>query len=475
VQGTRGLAQSLAACGGQPGVLICASSVSIYGDRKDEVLTETSALGQGFLAETFRLQEAATEEAAAAGIRVANLRFGAILSTSGGVLHTALNSARMGLLGAVGTGEQWVSWIAMDDAVRAILHVLTGTFQGPVNVVAPGMVRNRGFASQIAASAGHQLSLSIPATAARLLFGEPANELLLPSRRVRPERLLESGFTFLYPELPAALTGAKTPSRETAHSPDRKDFVADRDLTLVGISRLRPVLRQAFAEEAAEDHWYEIPSSAEFAGAIAWWMEAVEDRLFQMRQQRLPAPDGNLPSLLTDAADQGETAPLRQAWAAVLTDSTVDAVEGLVRDHDLWPDFPLAAKRLNTRSVEATSGTGGTALDTFLSSLLGSLGATRRQRGRLRSLTALCAAAVREAESFEHLSGAHRKEHARVLVIELLREENVMVGAFREDGCLLVPLIEGLIAGVDRILRKRGYFGAREEGATALGDACVKS
>src|SRR5437879_11637450 len=162
--------------------------------------------GTGFLAEVCQAWEAATAPAVQRGIRVVHLRFGIVLSPKGGPLAKMLTPFRLGLGGVVGTGKQYMSWIALDDVLGAIQHALsTEALQGPVNVVAPQAVTNREFTTTLGKVLRRPTRLPLPAFAARLLFGEMADALLLASTRVAPVRLVASGYTFHYPELEKAL------------------------------------------------------------------------------------------------------------------------------------------------------------------------------------------------------------------------------------------------------------------------------
>lgn len=206
LKGTGLLSETLAKLKEKPEVLVSASAVGFYGSRGDEIMDEQSASGSDFLAEVCREWELATQPAAQAGVRVVNLRFGVILSGEGGALAKMLLPFRMGAGGKLGGGRQYMSWVAIDDAVAAIEHALSNKMlRGPVNVVAPNAVTNEEFTKTL----GHVLSrptiFSVPAFAARLLFGEMADATLLSSQRVEPKRLTESGFTFKYPEVEGAL------------------------------------------------------------------------------------------------------------------------------------------------------------------------------------------------------------------------------------------------------------------------------
>ena len=206
VDGTRGLAASLARLERPPRVLVSASAVGYYGDRGAELLREGSAPGTGFLAEVCREWEAATEPAERARIRVVQLRIGMVVARRGGALAAMLTPFRLGAGGPVGGGAQWVSWIAIDDLVAAILHALdTASLAGAVNAVAPEPVQNRELARTLGRVLGRPALLPLPAFAARLLLGQMADELLLASARVEPARLQATGFAFRHPTLEDAL------------------------------------------------------------------------------------------------------------------------------------------------------------------------------------------------------------------------------------------------------------------------------
>lgn len=206
VRGTQLLAETLARLERPPAVLVSASAIGYYGDRGDEILREESPPGRGFLADVAQAWEAATEAAAQKGLRVVILRFGIVLSPRGGALAQMLLPFRLGLGGPIGSGQQYWSWIALDDVVRAIHHaLLSETLRGPVNVVSPDPVRNREFARTLGRVLGRPAFLPMPEMAVRLLFGQMGEELLLSSQRVEPLRLLASGFVFQYPDVEGAL------------------------------------------------------------------------------------------------------------------------------------------------------------------------------------------------------------------------------------------------------------------------------
>lgn len=206
VNGTRVLAESLARLARPPRALVCASAVGYYGDRGEERLQEDSPAGSGFLADVCREWETATRPAVQQGIRVVNLRIGMVLSPHGGALAKMFPAFRLGLGGRLGSGRQYLSWIALDDLLEVIAFALTApNLRGPVNAVAPTPVTNREFTKTLGRILGRPTLCPVPAFAARLVFGEMAQELLLASARVMPAALLASGFAFRYPDLDGAL------------------------------------------------------------------------------------------------------------------------------------------------------------------------------------------------------------------------------------------------------------------------------
>lgn len=206
VKGTRFLCESLAKVRDRPAVLVSASAIGYYGDRRDELMTEDNAPGLLFLSEVAKEWEDATEPAKKSGIRVVNLRIGFVLSKSGGGLAALLLPFKLGAGGRVGSGRQYMSWIAIDDVVGSISHaLLTEALSGPVNAVAPHPVTNREFTETLGRVLGRPTVLPLPAFAARLVLGQMADELLLASTRVEPARLLTAGYKFKFPELESAL------------------------------------------------------------------------------------------------------------------------------------------------------------------------------------------------------------------------------------------------------------------------------
>jgi hypothetical protein len=207
VNGTRLLCDTLAGLSRPPKTLVCASAIGIYGDRGEDVLTEESPPGAGFLPGVCREWEATSGAAARKGIRVVVLRIGVVLSPKGGALSRMLPLFRAGFGGVIGSGRQYVSWVALDDLSQIILHALRcGDLSGPVNAVAPRPVTNREFTEMLGKALSRPTPLPVPAFALRLAVGrEMADALLLASARVLPRRLEETGYPFRFPELGAAL------------------------------------------------------------------------------------------------------------------------------------------------------------------------------------------------------------------------------------------------------------------------------
>ncbi|MDJ0974873.1 MAG: TIGR01777 family oxidoreductase [Planctomycetota bacterium] len=202
IDGTSLLVRTLARLERKPKVLVAASAIGFYGDRGDEPLTEESAPGEGFLSEVCVAWERATRDAATAGIRVVNLRFGVILSGSGGALKKMLLPFKMGMGGKLGSGEQMMSWIGLDDAVGVIHHALLAEdLAGPVNAVAPEPVTNKTFTKTLGRVLWRPTIVPMPGFMARAAFGEMADALLLASARVLPKRLQETGYVFATPSL----------------------------------------------------------------------------------------------------------------------------------------------------------------------------------------------------------------------------------------------------------------------------------
>jgi uncharacterized protein (TIGR01777 family) len=205
-EGTRLLCGALAKLEMKPSVLVSASATGFYGNRGDEVADESSPSGSGFLAEVCRQWEEATSPARDAGIRIVNLRIGPVLSPKGGALAKMLPPFKAGLGGVVGSGKQYLSWIALDDVVAAIQFALKSQqLAGPVNAVTPDAVTNYEFTKTLGHVLGRPTIFPMPAFAARLAFGEMADEMLLGGVRVEPRALTAAGFKFAYPQLEPAL------------------------------------------------------------------------------------------------------------------------------------------------------------------------------------------------------------------------------------------------------------------------------
>jgi len=204
--GTGLIARALAGLAARPRVLVSASAVGYYGDRGDEVLTESSEPGTGFLADVCREWEAAADPARRAGIRVAHPRFGVVLAGGGGILAKIVPIFKLGAGGPLGHGRQYLPWVAIDDAVGAVLLALDrDDLGGPVNSVAPHAATNREFTSALGHAIGRPALIPVPAAALRAMFGEMADEALLASQRVEPVRLAGAGYAFRFGELEPAL------------------------------------------------------------------------------------------------------------------------------------------------------------------------------------------------------------------------------------------------------------------------------
>jgi uncharacterized protein len=216
VDSTRLLVDALGKLRQKPRVFLCASAIGFYGNRGDEFLTETSERGTGFLALLARDWEAEAMRAEASGIRTVLMRFGVMLSAEGGALPRMIVPFKLGVGGRLGSGRQWMSWIALEDAVGIIrAMILDEGFRGAVNVVAPEPVRNAGF-TRVLARVLHRVAIfPAPAFALRMALGEMADSLLLVSQRVLPERLAAAGYAFRYAELESALRGILAKARNS--------------------------------------------------------------------------------------------------------------------------------------------------------------------------------------------------------------------------------------------------------------------
>jgi uncharacterized protein (TIGR01777 family) len=203
---TRVLVDALAQLQQKPKVLLSASAIGYYGDRGEEILTESSGPGTDFLSVLTRDWEAEAVRAESSGIRTVLLRFGLILFSRGGALPKMLLPFRLGLGGRFGSGKQWISWITLEDTVEIMRAAIANEkFAGPVNVVAPNPLRNAEFTRIVAKTLHRPALFPVPAFALRIVLGEMADALLLTSERVRPERLLSVGHPFRFDDFSAAL------------------------------------------------------------------------------------------------------------------------------------------------------------------------------------------------------------------------------------------------------------------------------
>ena len=206
VLGTRLIAAALASLERRPDVLVCASAAGYYGDRGDEVLTEDSSSGRGFLADVCREWEMAADPARQAGIRVVHVRTGLVMARPGGLLKLLLLPFRLGLGGPIGRGRSWWSWIALDDLIAAYRFAIAReSLSGAINAAAPNPVTNAAFARTLGAVLRRPALLPVPPFALRLVFGREAADDMLSGFRLQPARLLAAGFRFQYPELESAL------------------------------------------------------------------------------------------------------------------------------------------------------------------------------------------------------------------------------------------------------------------------------
>jgi len=205
-RGTKLLSRALAGLTTKPGVLVSASAIGYYGDRGDEVLTEESPPGDDFGAHVCREWEAATAPAADAGIRVVRIRSGLVQAGSGGMLHRLLLPFRLGAGGRLGSGKQYMSWIALDDEVSAIRHIIaTPSLEGPVNLTAPNPVTNAEYTATLGRVLHRPTLIPTPLFGLKAVYGAELVETLLGSQRVSSEKLRASGFEFAHPELEGAL------------------------------------------------------------------------------------------------------------------------------------------------------------------------------------------------------------------------------------------------------------------------------
>ena len=220
VKGTRLLAEALASLPLKPEVVVSGSAIGYYGDRGDELLTESSQAGSGFLADVCKQWEESMTAAKSAGIRVVHPRTGVVLSTKAGALGKMLPIFKLGGGGVIGDGRQYMSWISLDDEVKALEFLLTNrNIEGPVNLVAPNPVTNEEFTLALGRALHRPTILPLPGFAAKIILGQMADELLLASQKCQPNKLLDSGYTFDYPKLDTALLAALQPLKQADSNP----------------------------------------------------------------------------------------------------------------------------------------------------------------------------------------------------------------------------------------------------------------
>lgn len=206
IPATTNLARALAQAKNKPEIFLSASAIGYYGNRGDELLIEESSFGTGFAANLARDWEIASTAASAAGIRTVQMRIGIVMGNAGGALPKMLPAFKMGIGGRLGDGRQWMSWVDVNDVVGAIHHLLrSDLLQGPVNLVSPKPVTNADFTRILGKVLSRPTILPMPAFAARLAFGQMADELLLASQRVEPAKLISSGYPFRFGNLEASL------------------------------------------------------------------------------------------------------------------------------------------------------------------------------------------------------------------------------------------------------------------------------
>jgi uncharacterized protein (TIGR01777 family) len=213
IQSTELLCKSLASLDRPPKVLISASAIGYYGsNREDEILSEDDSTNNylshkdDFLAQVCKQWEQATAIAKEAGIRVVNIRIGVVMDPSGGILATILPVFKAGLGGKIGNGKQWISWIALDDLLSIILHIISNKhLSGPVNAVSPSPVTNADLTKMLGRILSRPSGIPVPSIVVRKVFGEFADATLLSSARIKPIKILEAGYEFRFPNLEFAL------------------------------------------------------------------------------------------------------------------------------------------------------------------------------------------------------------------------------------------------------------------------------
>ncbi|MGI8811855.1 MAG: TIGR01777 family oxidoreductase [Pyrinomonadaceae bacterium] len=209
VLGTRSVVRAIAAMQRKPSIFLATSAIGFYGDRGDEVVTESSAPGDTFLSEVSKAWENESRRAEDAGVRTVLLRTGIVLSKDGGALAAMLTPFKFGVGGVIGSGKQWMSWISIDDVVRVFGFALEkDDLRGAVNVVSPEPVTNEVFTKTLGDVLHRPTILPLPAFAINMIFGEMGDALLLASTRVQPERLIDAGYAFEYTNLKKAIENA---------------------------------------------------------------------------------------------------------------------------------------------------------------------------------------------------------------------------------------------------------------------------
>lgn len=211
VEGTKLLCNSLNSLKKSPSVMVCASAIGYYGSRGDEILTEESSRGEGFLSDVCFDWENATN---CCNTRVVNARFGVVLSPKGGALKQMLPVFKMGLGGKLGSGKQWMSWVALEDVLRTLYFSLTSKLSGPLNIVSPDPVTNAAFTKTLGEILYRPTFMTVPSWAVKWALGEMGEQLLLSSQRVVPDKLEKAGFKFSYLKI-ASLKDDFVPTLET--------------------------------------------------------------------------------------------------------------------------------------------------------------------------------------------------------------------------------------------------------------------
>ena len=204
VRGTQRIVDTIEHVRHKPKIFVCASAIGIYGERGDEILTEASVPGTGFLADTCRAWEAEADRARRFGMRVVKLRIGFVLGKDGGALQKMVPAFRAFAGGRLGSGKQWMPWVHVDDVAEIFAHAVENEISGVWNATAPNPVRNSEFTKELASVVGRPALFPVPSFALKLAFGEFAQHML-DSARVIPENLNNAGFRFRHPELRGAL------------------------------------------------------------------------------------------------------------------------------------------------------------------------------------------------------------------------------------------------------------------------------